>query len=182
MRALHMRRSNGTSPDPRFWPDSAVRLFLLLLLPMTLLATPGKRFTFAALGCMPYGLPATGPAFTRVIEEIDRHAPAFTVHCGDIKGGAEPSSLEGLDTMRDYFMRFEGPLIYTPGDNEWTDVHRPAAGGHDPILWLGHLLNSSRPDPLKIQFPIGIGCLPCRAHDRAVVGIALEQAPASGLV
>ena len=25
------------------------------------------------------------------------------------------------------------PLLYTPGDNEWTDCHRPAAGRYNPL-------------------------------------------------
>jgi hypothetical protein len=34
---------------------------------------------------------------------------------------------------------FETALVYTPGDNEWTDCHRGAAGGHDPLERLGAL-------------------------------------------
>jgi hypothetical protein len=115
------------------------RLTLLVTAFVLTLAVRAEPFTFAAIGCMPYGLPATGPAFERLIDTINRHAPAFTVHCGDIKGGSEPTTLEWLDAIAGYFDRFEGPLIFTPGDNEWTDVHRPAAGGHDPLVWLEKL-------------------------------------------
>src|ERR671919_2379805 len=34
---------------------------------------------------------------------------------------------------------FQDALIYTPGDNEWTDCHRPAAGAYDPLERLGFL-------------------------------------------
>ena len=34
---------------------------------------------------------------------------------------------------REQFDRFEMPLLYTPGDNEWTDCHRPAAGAYNPL-------------------------------------------------
>lgn len=112
-----------------------------LLLTVLLLALPAARaaepFSFAAMGCMPYGLPAAAPAFERLLAEINRHNPAFTVHLGDTKGGSEPISDALLDRIHDYFMTLDGPLIYTPGDNEWTDVHRRSVGGLDPLEWLG---------------------------------------------
>lgn len=95
-----------------------------------------ERFSFAALGCMPYG-EANYPAFERLIAEINRHAPAFTVHCGDTKGGGERPTEEFLLRMKTWFDAFDGPLIYTPGDNEWTDVHRESNGRQDPLVWLG---------------------------------------------
>ena len=35
--------------------------------------------------------------------------------------------------IRAEFDRFEMPLLYTPGDNEWTDCHRVAAGMFNPL-------------------------------------------------
>lgn len=95
-----------------------------------------EAFTFAALGCMPYGLPVTAPSFERLIDEINRQQPAFTVHCGDIKAGGGPISDAYLETIESYFNTFDGPLVFTPGDNEWTDVHRSSVGGLDPLVWL----------------------------------------------
>jgi hypothetical protein len=37
------------------------------------------------------------------------------------------------------FNKFHLPFILTPGDNEWTDCHRPAAGGYDPLERLKKL-------------------------------------------
>ena len=51
---------------------------------MLALMPRGAPFTFAALGCMPYARhPDSGPSFARVIAEINRQQPAFTVHLGD---------------------------------------------------------------------------------------------------
>ncbi len=47
--------------------------------------------------------------------------PAFTVHIGDIKAGAEPCADAIYDETLDLFNRFTHPFIYTPGDNEWSD-------------------------------------------------------------
>jgi hypothetical protein len=41
--------------------------------------------------------------------------------------------------MTAYFNSFKTPLIYSIGDNEWTDCHRPLAGGHDPLERLDHI-------------------------------------------
>lgn len=96
---------------------------------------PPPRFSFVALGCMPYGR-QNFPAYERLLREIDRHAPAFVVHCGDTKAGAEPPTEEFLVQVRLWFDQLDSAVMYTPGDNEWADVHRPEAGGHDPLLWL----------------------------------------------
>lgn len=94
-----------------------------------------ERFTFIAIGCMPYGA-NTYPGFERVLAEINRHRPAFTVHVGDTKAGAEPPTDAYYARVRDWLNTIDGPVIYTPGDNEWTDVNAPAAGRHDPLVWL----------------------------------------------
>jgi hypothetical protein len=35
--------------------------------------------------------------------------------------------------VREIFGTFDKPLVYTPGDNEWTDCHRLLAGAYDPL-------------------------------------------------
>ncbi|MBM3767532.1 MAG: hypothetical protein FJW32_19245 [Acidobacteria bacterium] len=39
------------------------------------------------------------------------------------------------------FSEFVMPLIYTPGDNEWTDCHTASAGSHNPLERLQYLRN-----------------------------------------
>jgi hypothetical protein len=97
-------------------------------------AAPG-RFSFVAIGCMPYG-DENFDAYERLLKEINRHEPAFTVHCGDTKSGHEPPTDAFLVRMKKGFDSLKGALIYTPGDNEWTDVGRADQGGHDPLVWL----------------------------------------------
>jgi hypothetical protein len=38
-----------------------------------------------------------------------------------------------IEKVHGYFKTFQQPLIYTPGDNEWTDCHREKAGKYDPL-------------------------------------------------
>ena len=92
------------------------------------------EFTFVALGDMPYGPREQDyPAFKALIAEINRRAPVFTIHIGDTKSGADPCSDETLLEQRDFMNSFASALVYTPGDNEWTDCHRLLAGAYDPL-------------------------------------------------
>ena len=105
-------------------------------------ATPAvpEPFTFAALGCMPYArTPDSGPSFGRLIAEINRHSPAFTVHLGDTMGSDERCTDELLLQRRADFNRFTGALVYTPGDNEWTDTHTEKAGRYVPTERLAKI-------------------------------------------
>lgn len=95
---------------------------------------PTAAFDFVALGDMPYNLPADYGRFERLIAAINRQQPAprFSVHVGDIKSGATLCTEELYRKVLDYFQTFEQPLVYTPGDNEWTDCGREKAGRYDP--------------------------------------------------
>ena len=95
------------------------------------------EFTFVALGDMPYGPREQAyPAFRALIAEINRRAPVFTFHLGDTKSGVDPCSDELLLEQRDFMNSFASALVYTPGDNEWTDCHRLLAGAYDPLKRL----------------------------------------------
>ena len=92
------------------------------------------EFTFVALGDMPYGPREQAyPAFRALIAEINRRAPVFTIHLGDTKSGVDPCSDRLLLEQRDFMDSFASALVYTPGDNEWTDCHRLLAGAYDPL-------------------------------------------------
>ncbi len=91
-----------------------------------------KSFAFVALGDMPYSLPADYGRFEALIGKVNALKPAFTVHVGDIKSGSTVCSDENFQKVKDEFAMFDGPLVYTIGDNEWTDCHREKAGKFDP--------------------------------------------------
>lgn len=91
-----------------------------------------RAFSFVALGDMPYNVPGDYVKFDRLIAAINKQKPAFTLHVGDIKSGGVLCSDEILKRAYDQIQTFEGALVYTIGDNEWTDCHRKAAGGFNP--------------------------------------------------
>lgn len=97
-----------------------------------------RGLTLVAIGDMPYRPRDIAP-FEALLTEINSIRPAVTIHVGDIKGGGTPCTDALFEQQRDYMDGVVGPLVYTPGDNEWTDCHRPSAGGYDPVERLGAL-------------------------------------------
>ena len=88
--------------------------------------------TLAIIGDIPYGdaLIAEFPADIRQINadpDVSR-----VIHLGDIKNGSSRCDDSYLQARLADFQTFADPLVYTPGDNEWTDCHRANNGGYLP--------------------------------------------------
>jgi len=99
-----------------------------------------QGFQFVALGDLPYGAPAVSYApYRSLIEQINSEGPAFSIHVGDFKSGSTPCSNEEFQAQLGHFSLFEQALVYTPGDNEWTDCHRANNGAYDPLERLDKL-------------------------------------------
>ncbi len=90
------------------------------------------KFNFIAFGDMPYVLPDDYSGFENLITDLNKQDQAFNVFVGDIKSSKTKCSEEIYQKVHDYFDLFKKPLIYTPGDNEWTDCHKIEAGAYDP--------------------------------------------------
>ena len=61
------------------------------------------------------------------------------MHVGDIKSGSTTCTDQRFAAVRTAFDTFRDPVVYTPGDNEWTDCHRPNNGRYDPLERLDAL-------------------------------------------
>ena len=105
-------------------------------------------FDFALIGDNPYAPTANvtingtvfkiqsypAPQYNNLIAAINAAQKVqFTIHAGDIKAGDTRCDDNIYTTNRDLFNTFAKPLIYAPGDNEWTDCHRANNGGLSPI-------------------------------------------------
>jgi hypothetical protein len=90
-----------------------------------------ENFYFIAFGDMPYFLPEDYAKFETVITTINAENPAFTVNVGDFKSSSTPCSNEAYSKIYRYYMQFDKPLVYIPGDNEWTDCTKKNAGAYD---------------------------------------------------
>src|SRR4051812_5250905 len=95
-------------------------------------AAAGADSTVAVIGDTPYGADqiAEFPADVAAINADP--AVGLVMHLGDIKNGSTWCTDEYLASIRGQFDAFEDPLVYTPGDNEWTDCHRASNGGDPP--------------------------------------------------
>ena len=74
-----------------------------------------------------------------LISEMDREDLAFVVHDGDFKSGGSVCSDAVFSHMLQVFEASRHPLVYVPGDNEWTDCHRKSNGPYDPVERLAKL-------------------------------------------
>ncbi|WP_458248325.1 metallophosphoesterase [Streptomyces sp. MAI_2237] len=105
----------------------------------TITGTHDTPFTFAVIGDMPYG-DAEIADFPHVISQINADPDvSFVSHLGDIKNGSTVCSDSYFQMIKSEFDQFEDPLVYTVGDNEWTDCHRPNNGSYNPLERLAKI-------------------------------------------
>ncbi|HEY5821712.1 MAG TPA: metallophosphoesterase [Propionibacteriaceae bacterium] len=89
--------------------------------------------TFAVIGDIPYGA-AEIASFPKVVAQINADpAVSLVAHLGDIKNGSSTCDDAYFSMIRSRFDQFQDPLVYTIGDNEWTDCHRPNNGAYNPL-------------------------------------------------
>ena len=94
-----------------------------------------KAWSFAAYGDSPYGTSNADtsqydatPAFISSIN-ADPDVSLVT-HVGDIHSGKQYCTESYDRSIAALWTRFDDSLVYTPGDNEWSDCHKAAEGGH----------------------------------------------------
>lgn len=114
------------------------RLTLLMALGLALgLVTPAdaakdKSFSFMVIGDTAYNVPDDYPRYDALIDEMNKGDHKFTIHVGDTKNGGSTCSDARQEEIKSWFDKYKHPVIYTPGDNEWTDCWRPGIE-EDPI-------------------------------------------------
>jgi hypothetical protein len=118
----------------RIWLPMAAGLALMSSLWSVATAglAEGKEPGFLAVGDLPYSS-EEATQLEALLEEGIRPGSPFLLHVGDIKGGGQRCSDDHMDAIASLFRRQPVPVLYTPGDNEWTDCHRPSAGGMEPL-------------------------------------------------
>lgn len=95
-------------------------------------------FTIGLIGDLPYTEQEI-EKFDNLITDLNEAELAFVVHDGDFKSGGSPCSDTLFLTRLKQLQTIEHPLIYLPGDNDWTDCHRKHAGRYDPLERLEFL-------------------------------------------
>ncbi len=116
----------------------SVLLCAVAVLAFTNESANAKPFTFVALGDTAYNGERDYPVYRALIDAINATKPAFSIHIGDVWGAgnchdAHYTQIEG------FFALYQQPVVYTPGDNEWTDCRSSVMGGYDPSERLAKL-------------------------------------------
>ncbi len=121
---------------PKASLPALVAAILALILALGL-ATPAsaakdKSFSFMVIGDTAYNVPGDYPRYDALIRQINKASHKFTIHIGDTKNGHSTCSDARQLEIKSWFDKYRKPVIYTPGDNEWTDCWRPGIG-EDPL-------------------------------------------------
>jgi hypothetical protein len=91
---------------------------------------PPGTFAFGVFGDGPY-YPHEKHRFTRVIDDVNRVDLQWLLHVGDLQW--KPCSDEAFQRRFADLATIRHPVVYTPGDNEWTDCHTRQEGRYDPL-------------------------------------------------
>jgi hypothetical protein len=104
------------------------------------LANRADVFAFGLFGDLAYR-PEQEPLLENVLTDLNAASLEFVVHVGDLGAPRYGScSNELWARRRTQFEASAHPLIYTPGDNEWTDCHdKQGVPGGDPLERLSSL-------------------------------------------
>lgn len=100
--------------------------------------TANVSLKFGVVGDVPYGEKALAK-FPELVESIEASASEFIIHVGDIKAGSATCSDEMLSSRIDAIDAIKKPVVFIPGDNDWTDCHRRRAGRFAPLERLNYL-------------------------------------------
>ena len=93
-----------------------------------------EKSTIAVIGDVPYGLtPADTSqslAHPGLIAAINADPDASLVlHVGDIHSGKQYCTEAYDNSIANDWKALRKPIVYTPGDNEWSDCHKTGEGG-----------------------------------------------------
>jgi hypothetical protein len=96
----------------------------------------GRPLTLAVFGDWPYSTNLLNDAQLLLNSVNSDRAVDLVLHVGDIHSGSMPCTSAGIlppistsnpgwnQQIYYLFQQFEEPLVYTPGDNEWSDCHK----------------------------------------------------------
>ena len=88
---------------------------------------------------MPYARAGDGPKIPALLADLNAAPIAFSAFLGDIKDGSSQCTDDQFSSAVERFNSLVAPLIYVPGDNEWTDCHRTNNGGYNNLERLDYL-------------------------------------------
>jgi hypothetical protein len=155
-------RKIATRKKPRFpMKRSLAGLFLCLLVATQATAA---QDTFALWGDMPYVKNKDAKWTQAVVDSINTSDINFSIYDGDIKDGSSKCTDDVYTWALGWFNNMKAPVVYVPGDNEWTDCHRTNNGGWNNLERLNKVRDvlfakagslGQKTMPLEHQGPVG---------------------------
>lgn len=127
-------------------------------------AQNAQPLVFGLWGDMPYARSNDGPKIPALVKDMNDANLMFSIYDGDIKDGSSQCTDNIYTDAIALFNSLKSPVVYVPGDNEWTDCHRTNNGGYDNLERLDHLRSvmfssnesfGQRRMPLQHQAPVG---------------------------
>ena len=110
-------------------------------------ANSANPLTLAVFGDLPYSQPQIDN-FSNLADSVNGDPKVdLAFHLGDIKSGSTLCTDARFQFVRDAFDEFKDPLVYSPGDNEWTDCHRANNGFYLPTERLAKIRELFFPTP-----------------------------------
>ena len=101
----------------------------------------------ALIADTPYG-DAQRQQFPALVEAINADPQVrMVLHAGDVKSGGSTCDDARFADLAALYGTFADPFVLTPGDNEWTDCHRAAAGRYLPTERLEAVRRVFYPEP-----------------------------------
>lgn len=112
----------------------------LVALVLALLTTAASAETWrvALIGDTPYS-DYERRELPKMLGAIAEEGVDLLIHAGDIKHSQDACNDALFDDRHALFAASPAPLVYVPGDNEWTDCAKVIAGHHDPLERLAAL-------------------------------------------
>jgi hypothetical protein len=132
------------------------------------------QYAIGLWGDLPYSDVQATTGVPNLIADMNNSKLEFTVHDGDLKAGNSTPGSTTPTTCSDalytrgltYLNSLDGPAMFTPGDNDWTDCDRPSNGGFSSRERLDHerqvffsSVYSLGQDPLKQEVQATPSCL-----------------------
>jgi hypothetical protein len=117
----------------------ASKSICLLLAALAVGPAQAETFNFGLWGDMPYAKANDAPRMPALIKSLNTSDIAFSIYDGDIKDGSSQCADAVFDDAIAMFGQLNKPVVYVPGDNEWTDCHRSNNGGYDNLERLATL-------------------------------------------
>ena len=107
---------------------------------------PPNAFAFGVFGDGPY-TSVEANRFERLLRDVNAASIQWLIHIGDVQG--HPCTDAALAERARALQSIDAAVVYTPGDNEWTDCYRETGGRYDPLERLRNIRRTLFATPRK---------------------------------